>query len=70
MINDLPNDYYSSFSEKVGAVTREDVLNAAKKLIDTDHMAFVISGDVSQIRKSLEMLNEGKVNIFEGKMMP
>ena len=65
VLNDLPDEYYSSYSDKVGAVTRDDVLNAAKKLIDTEHMAFVISGDVSEIKKSLEMLNDGKVNIFE-----
>jgi len=67
VLNGLPDEYYNSFSEKVGAVTRDDVLSSAKKLIDTDHMAFVISGDVSQIKESLEMLNEGKVNIFEEK---
>jgi len=67
ILNELPDDYYSNFSEKVGAVTREDVMNTAKKLIDTDHMAYVISGDVSKIKKSLEMLNEGAVNVYEEK---
>ena len=67
VLNDLPDEYYSGYSEKVGAVTREDLIRTAKKLIDTDHMAFVISGDVSKIKKSLEMLNEGSVNIYEEK---
>jgi len=65
VLNDLPDEYYTSYSEKVGTVTRDDVLNTAQKLIDTDHMAFVISGDVSEIKKNLEMLNDGKVNIFK-----
>jgi predicted Zn-dependent peptidase len=46
---DLPEDYYQSFVTRVNAVTKDDVLRAAQKYIDPDHLAIVIVGDKAKI---------------------
>jgi zinc protease len=46
----LPNDYYQQYAAHVSAVTTDDVLRAAKKYVDLDHLAIVIVGD----RKAVE----------------
>ena len=70
VLNDLPDDYYDSYSEKIEAVTVHDVRMTAQKLIDPEHMTLVISGDISKIKESIELLNEGKVNVVSDEMMP
>ena len=70
VLNDLPDDYYETYSEKIEAVTMHDILMTAQKLIDPAHMALVISGDINMIKESIELLNEGKVNVVSDEMMP
>jgi len=70
ILNDLPDDYYDTYTEKIEAVTMHDILMTAQKLIDPEHMALVISGDISAIKESIELLNEGKVNVVSDEMMP
>lgn len=50
---DLPQDYYQSFVKRVNAVTKDDVLRAARKYIDPDHLAIVIVGDKAKIEGPL-----------------
>jgi len=42
--HDLGMDYYHRYRELVRAVTREDVLNTARKFIDTDTLAIAVAG--------------------------
>jgi zinc protease len=37
-------DYYRRYPDMVNEVTREDILNAARKFIDTDKLAIAIAG--------------------------
>jgi zinc protease len=50
---DLPEDYYQNFTKQVNAVTKDDVLRAARKYFDPDHMAIVIVGDRAKIEGPL-----------------
>ena len=50
---DLPENYFQSFVTKVEAVTKADVLDAARKYIDPSHLAIVIVGDRSKIEGPL-----------------
>jgi zinc protease len=50
---DLPEDYYQSFVNRVNAVTKDDVLRVAQKYIDPQHLAIVIVGDKAKIEGPL-----------------
>jgi predicted Zn-dependent peptidase len=61
--NDLPLDYYSTYVERIGAVTAADVQRAARRYIDADHFAIVVVGDKSQIEAGIRALNEGPISL-------
>ena len=46
---DLPENYYQSFVTQINGVTKDDVLRAAQKYLDPEHMAIVIVGDRAKI---------------------
>jgi zinc protease len=46
---DLPENYYQSFVTRINDVTKDDVLRAAQKYLDPDHLAIVIVGDRAKI---------------------
>jgi zinc protease len=48
-LQDLPEDYYQQFPKAVKAVTKDAVLEAARRNIDPAHLAIVIVGDRKQI---------------------
>lgn len=50
----LPDDYYQRFIAGINAVTADDVVRAAQKYIDPDHLSIVIVGDRSVIQGPLE----------------
>ncbi len=50
----LPNDYYQQYGARIAAVTKDDVLRAAKQYIDLDHLAIVIVGDRASIEAPLK----------------
>jgi predicted Zn-dependent peptidase len=52
----LPLDYYSSYNQRIQAVTREDVLRVAQKYLTPDKFAVVIVGDRSKVETGLREL--------------
>ena len=52
---DLPEDYYDSYREKVGAVTSADALRAARQHIKPDSLRMVVVGDASLTSKLGEL---------------
>ena len=50
---DLPENYYKEFTDKINAVTKADLVRVAKTYIDIDHMNLVIVGDRAAIESSL-----------------
>jgi zinc protease len=53
-VNGLPLNYFSTMSERFGAVTAEDVERVAKAYLRPDTMLIVAVGDLSKIRGPLE----------------
>ena len=51
---DLPEDYYNSFLEKINSVTKEDVRNAAEKYFLTNNTRVFVTGKGSEIIDALE----------------
>jgi zinc protease len=54
---DLPDTYFNSYTERVQAVTLEDVSRVANRYLQPDRMAVVIVGDRSKIEQGLRSLD-------------
>jgi predicted Zn-dependent peptidase len=64
-VYDLPPDYYTTYADRVRAVTAEDVKRAADKYIQPDRFAVVIVGDRKVIEAGVRSLNLGPVTVTE-----
>ncbi|MEM6684933.1 MAG: pitrilysin family protein [Bacteroidota bacterium] len=61
---ELPEDYYEKYLEKIEAVTKEDVLRAAKKYFLKDNLRIVVTGKGSEVMDAIENMT------FDGKKVP
>lgn len=50
----LPDDYLETYRDRVSAVSRDDVLNAAQRIVRPDEIAIVIVGDAEAILPQAE----------------
>jgi predicted Zn-dependent peptidase len=62
---DLPADYYSTYAERIRAVTAADVTRVADKYIQPDRFAVVIVGDRKVIEPGIKALNLGPMTVVE-----
>lgn len=60
----LPEDFYKTYLQKVNAVTQEDVQRVAAKYFDINHLQIVIAGKGSEVVENLEKVK------FEDKSVP
>ncbi|AWX44175.1 hypothetical protein HME9304_01175 [Flagellimonas maritima] len=61
---DLPEDFYKTYLERIEAVTIADVQNAAQKYFSTDNARVVVTGKGSEVLENLEKVS------FDGKKLP
>jgi predicted Zn-dependent peptidase len=64
-VQGLPEDYYQQYARNVSAITKEDVVNAAKRYIDLDHLAIVIVGDRAAIETPLKATNIAPLTLLD-----
>lgn len=57
-LNNLPEDYYATYLQRVDAVTREDLLAVAKKYIRPDKANIVVVGKAEEVAESLKQFGE------------
>ncbi|MFI5211632.1 MAG: M16 family metallopeptidase, partial [Ignavibacteria bacterium] len=50
----LPRDYYNSYISSINSLTKQDILNAAKKYIHPDKLFIVVSGDAKAIEEKMK----------------
>jgi zinc protease len=67
---DLPEDYLSTYADKVMAVNVDDLRTAARKVIDADNLVITAVGDAKKIRSDLEMFAPVTVFDMQGKLAP
>ena len=60
----LPEDFYKTYLQKINAVTQEDVQRVASKYFDINHLQIVIAGKGAEVVENLEKVE------FEGKSVP
>ncbi|MBT8376539.1 MAG: insulinase family protein [Bacteroidia bacterium] len=53
-LNDLPEDFYATYLEKINAVTKDDVMNVANKYFKTENARIIVVGKGSEVLENLE----------------
>jgi zinc protease len=64
-LNELPADFLETYREKVRALTRDDVLFAARHYFDSANAQIVIVGDRSQVEEQAALF--GEVELFDAQ---
>ncbi|WP_422008958.1 M16 family metallopeptidase [Roseivirga pacifica] len=57
-INDLPEDYYANYLKRVDAITREDLLEVAKKYVRPDKANIIVVGKADEVADKLKQFGE------------
>ena len=63
-INELPEDFYTTYLEKINAVSIEDVQRVANKYFTADNARFIVVGKGSEVVPNLEKLGI-PINYFD-----
>lgn len=66
----LPENYFTTYPEKVRALTVSDMTTAAQKAVHPDQLAWVVVGDRSKIEKSVRELGWGEVQLLDADGNP
>lgn len=61
---DLPSDYYKTYLERLNALTKEDIQQAAQKYFSSDNARVVVAGKGSEVLENLEKVT------MDGKAIP
>ena len=61
VLYDLPNDYFTTYRDKVEAVTPADVARVARTYLDPSRMTILVVGDRSVIESGIKSLPFAKV---------
>ena len=63
---DLPDDYYTTFSQRVRAVTAADVSRTVSRFVTPGRIVWVVVGDLAKIEAGLKELKIGEVRQLDG----
>jgi zinc protease len=68
--NDVPEDYYNTFTQKVLAMTPDSANQIAKEYILPDHLGWVVVGDMAKVEAGIRELNLGEVHKIDADGNP
>ncbi|MGC1613169.1 MAG: pitrilysin family protein [Candidatus Acidiferrum sp.] len=68
-LNELPDDYLETYRSKVRALTPADLLETARKYLDSANMQIVVVGDSAQIESQASLFGELEVFDAQGKKL-
>lgn len=64
--NDLPADYYQTYLKKLEAVTKEDVLEMAKKYFNANNLNIIVVGNKEDVLEKLNVLDaDGTIEVLD-----
>lgn len=66
----LPADYFDAYRDRVRAVTRDDVLRAAREHLHPDALQLLVVGDPAVVRPPLEALGFGPLTVYDASGAP
>lgn len=61
----LPVDFYTSYRERLAAVTADDVRKVATSRLTPDNLIVVVAGDVAKIEAPIRARNLGQVEVWD-----
>jgi zinc protease len=61
----LPIDFYTTYRERLAAVTPEDVRRVATTKLTPDNLVVVVAGDLSKIEAPIRARNLGAVEVWD-----
>lgn len=61
----LPMDFYTTYRERLAAVTPEDVRRVATSKLKPDNLVVVVAGDLSKIEAPIRARNLGTVEVWD-----
>ena len=64
-LNELPDDYLETYREKVRALTPDDLMQTARKYLDSSNTQIVVVGDRAQIESQAALF--GEVEVFDAQ---
>jgi predicted Zn-dependent peptidase len=70
VVYELPDDYFDRYRERVRAVTREEVLEAARKHLDPVAMQMVVVGDPATVKGPLDEMGFGPLRVYDAQGRP
>jgi len=70
VLYNLPDDYFTTYLQKIDGVTLADANRVAKKYVDPSNMAVVVVGDLAVIKAGIMKLNLGDVVICDADGKP
>lgn len=65
LVYGLPLDFWSTYRERVAAVTAADLARIGREKLATDALTIVIAGDLSKIEQPIRALNLGTVEVWD-----
>jgi zinc protease len=68
-LNELPDDYLETYRAKVRALTPVDLIETARKYLDSANMQIVVVGDRAQIESQAALFGELEVFDAQGKKL-
>jgi zinc protease len=68
-LNELPDDYLETYRAKLRALTPTDLLETARKYLDSANMQIVVVGDRAQIESQAALFGELEVFDAQGKRL-
>jgi zinc protease len=68
-LNELPDDYLETYRAKVRALTPNDLLETARKYLDSANMQIVVVGDRAQIESQAALFGDLEVFDAQGKRL-
>ena len=63
----LPLDFYSTYRERLAAVTPDDVRRTATSRLTPDNLIIIVAGDLSKIEAPIRARNLGTVEVWDAK---
>jgi zinc protease len=68
-LNELPDDYVETYRAKLRALTPVDLIEAARKYLDSANMQIVVVGDRTQIESQVALFGELEIFDAQGKRL-
>ncbi len=66
----LPDDYFTTYPDKVRALKLEDVTAAAKKVVRPEKLVWVVVGDRAKTEPEIRSLNWGEIRYLDADGNP